>query len=714
MTDHRHIPWNLSSLPARRLALFGLLFLASTVIPLSTLGNGMSNVKWRMSDVVSGRFSSLRAFAPSRETLFSYSYLPNTDLISGYTADDFTRTVSYEPARSLITSVENKHHSTTISQYDYENDVLGRRTARVDSGIAFANPAFDAYSYNQRSEVTGAQRHHGTDTADTSKIYGGRQFGYAYDPIGNRISATETIGGQILSKSYAANELNQYTTINNPAAVGLRGSVTNGATVTVNMQPVQSDNIAADTIPWHYALEAENATGSDCPYAEIVATLNPPTTNGTAFVSTQSGHLYAPPQEEELLYDDDGNLTQDGRWQYTWNGENRLIKAVELIAPTNRQPYEVNYAYDHRGRMAWKSVAPTTAPPIKTIAYTWDDYNIIAEHVTTDTTSNTTYNLWGLDLSGTLQGAGGVGGVLAVYSPLPLGEGQGEGGIALPCYDANGNVTEYVSSNGTIAAHYEYSPFGEIIVQSGDLADSFTHRFSTKPWCAVTGLSEYEYRKYSPNIGRWISRDSIGEWGGINLFAALENAPIIRFDLYGKSCSSVAKEKPNDWTEAEHEKLKLMQDKSCPLPKVKCKRCCNEDVSGYLEGTYTIYICNKKGKTDGDYRRTRKHELSHAFDKCMGAKFNCTGEIDQFICSELRAYKWANDIKDKNSLIKRACGSFMSVCSRKVNSPILGDICEVKANDFFDKCTTLNPEDPLPNFPLPPKQQIKLHTLRAK
>ncbi|NLL83059.1 MAG: hypothetical protein GX230_02300, partial [Lentisphaerae bacterium] len=109
--------------------------------------------------------------------MYQYSYLPGTDLLAGYTAGDFTRTVSYEPYRSLITSVENKHGSTIISKYDYTNDQLGRRISRVDSGLAFANPAFDAYSYNQRSEVTGAQRYHGTDTADTSKVYGGRQFG---------------------------------------------------------------------------------------------------------------------------------------------------------------------------------------------------------------------------------------------------------------------------------------------------------------------------------------------------------------------------------------------------------------------------------------------------------------------------------------------------------------------------------------------------------
>jgi len=97
---------------------------------------------------------------------------------------------------------------------------------------------------NERSEVIGAQRYHGTDVSDTSRPFGGRGFGYAYDSIGNRTSASETIEGETLIKSYTANELNQYTAIANPDAVGLRGSATSTATVTVNGNAVSRDNLS--------------------------------------------------------------------------------------------------------------------------------------------------------------------------------------------------------------------------------------------------------------------------------------------------------------------------------------------------------------------------------------------------------------------------------------------------------------------------------------
>ena len=96
-------------------------------------------------------------------------------------------------------------------------------------------------------------------------------------------------------------------------------------------------------------------------------------------------------------------------------------------------------------------------------------------------------------------------------------------------------VTEYLSADGSLAAHYEYSPFGEIVVQSGDFADTFTHRFSTKPWCGVTGLSEYEMRKYSPSLGRWMSRDPIGEEGGDSLYCFAANQTIASVDYLGLS-----------------------------------------------------------------------------------------------------------------------------------------------------------------------------------
>jgi len=137
----------------------------------------------------------------------------------------------------------------------------------------------------------------------------------------------------------------------------------------------------------------------------------------------------------------------------------------------------------------------------------------------------------GLDLSGTLQGAGGVGGLLAVTT-ADLAQPNSLT-TYYPSYDANGNVTDYVDAAGNIRAHYEYSPFGEIVIQSGDLAHTFTHRFSTKPFDAETSLVMYQLRPYAPGLGRWMSRDPIGERGGRNLYGFVKNNSINKKDPWG-------------------------------------------------------------------------------------------------------------------------------------------------------------------------------------
>ena len=185
----------------------------------------------------------------------------------------------------------------------------------------------------------------------------------------------------------------------------------------------------------------------------------------------------------------------------------------------------VTYAYDHRGRMIRKDIMRTGSVTVH-IEYLWDGWNIIREELRTPHAQlRTTHNLWGLDLDGTMQGAGGVGGLLAVVR---------DGETYIPTYDANGNVSEYIgSSDGSVAAHYDYSPFGETLVASGPLAASFTHRFSTKPYCHATGFCEYQMRKYRPDIGRWMSRDPIGERWDRNIYCFTANLPTTRIDLLG-------------------------------------------------------------------------------------------------------------------------------------------------------------------------------------
>jgi RHS repeat-associated protein len=80
------------------------------------------------------------------------------------------------------------------------------------------------------------------------------------------------------------------------------------------------------------------------------------------------------------------------------------------------------------------------------------------------------------------------------------------------------------ASDRSLAAHYEYDPYGHTITATGSYAAASPWRFSTK-WhdSDLPGnvLIYYGYRYYSPRLGRWMNWDPIGEKGGLTSIKAL-------------------------------------------------------------------------------------------------------------------------------------------------------------------------------------------------
>jgi RHS repeat-associated protein len=141
------------------------------------------------------------------------------------------------------------------------------------------------------------------------------------------------------------------------------------------------------------------------------------------------------------------------------------------------------------------------------VKFVYDGWNLLAELNATNNNIARSY-LWGNDLSGTIQGAGGVGGLLFIRDvPSAIG-------YCAPAFDGNGNVAALVSmSGGTNCATYEYGPFGEVLRATGPMAKANPFRFSTKYQDDETDLLYYGYRYYNASTGSWISRDPIEEIG---------------------------------------------------------------------------------------------------------------------------------------------------------------------------------------------------------
>jgi len=200
---------------------------------------------------------------------------------------------------------------------------------------------------------------------------------------------------------------------------------------------------------------------------------------------------------------------------------------VANITATNRLRLE--FAYDFQGRRVQKKASHWDSGDWvldSDSRFVYDGWNLLT--VFNSSLSLHTSFMWGLDLSGKMDQAGGIGGLLlAVFYGTP----------ATNCFvanDGNGNITALINTaNQASFARYEYSPYGETIRATGAGAVINPFRWSTKFWDEESGLVYYGYRYYNPSQGRWWGRDPETESGGNNLYAFVANCPNCATDALG-------------------------------------------------------------------------------------------------------------------------------------------------------------------------------------
>lgn len=450
----------------------------------------------------------------------------------------------------------------------YTYNTADQRT-RVDVG----DGSYWLYTYDSMGQVTSGKRYFVHTNGDIPVP--GQQFEYSFDDIGNRVQ-TKAGGNQqgtgLRPATYTPNLLNQYTARDVPGSVDIMGMAPSTSTVTVAgaAPDFRLGDYFQKLLSWVNTAVAR--------FEQVQIWIDQ--TNGEMRL------VFIPKTPEMFTYDPDGNLLTDGRWNYTWDGENHLV-AMETRAglPSNLPLKRLEFVYDYLGRRNVKRVykvnipevepipegpeqnqgsggitpqeeeggtpepagvpgSPTPPSPIwtldSTVKYVWDGWNLLAEF--DGVNANIRTYAWGLDLSGSEQGAGGIGGLLF--------ETDSAGLTCHLTYDGNGNVRGLRDAAGGIAAAYEYGAFGETLTATGAASGSNPFRFSTKYADAESGLLYYGYRYYNPGTGRWISADPIGEQSDLNLLAFVHNCPISTVDTLGlRSQSGEANQSPPQlWT----------------------------------------------------------------------------------------------------------------------------------------------------------------------
>ena len=93
--------------------------------------------------------------------------------------------------------------------------------------------------------------------------------------------------------------------------------------------------------------------------------------------------------------------------------------------------------------------------------------------------------------------------------------------------DHLGSVREVVdvsATTDTVVARYDYDPYGRREVVSQTVA--FDWGFTGHYYHADSGLHLAPFRAYDAELGRWLSRDPLGEAGGINLYEYALSNPV--------------------------------------------------------------------------------------------------------------------------------------------------------------------------------------------
>jgi RHS repeat-associated protein len=372
-----------------------------------------------------------------------------------------------------------------VVSFAYSYNSANQRTS-----VTNADGSYWTYTYDALGQVTAGKRYWSDGTS-----VAGHQFEYAFDDIGNRESATR----DDRQSDYSANLLNQYESRTVPGYVNILGSATNTATVTVNLQATsrKGDYFRAE-------LQVSNSAPLWLGVTNI-AVLQQGT--NADVVATNIGHLLIPQTPEAFTHDADGNLTSDSLWTNTWNAENQrtLIESRANVPVGGRAREQWTHLPD--GRWIERIVSTNNGSvyiPAFTNRYVWDAQVLLA---VLDEAGNVLQSYArGLDLSGSHQGAGGVGGLLWVSA--------GTNGTHFACFDGNGNVMGLVdASTGEESARYEYAPFSEDIRATGPMARINRLRFSTQYADEVTGERKWCYRDYRADLGRWPNRDPITELG---------------------------------------------------------------------------------------------------------------------------------------------------------------------------------------------------------
>ena len=213
-----------------------------------------------------------------------------------------------------------------------------------------------------------------------------------------------------------------------------------------------------------------------------------------------------------FTYDEAGNLTSDGRRQFLWDAAGRLAEVRD--AATGK--VLASFVYDGKGRRIAKITSAGT------IRYHYAGSRVAYE---TDETG-AIVRMYSYDAAGV---------------PVTMWY---EGKTYYFLTNDRGDVLQIVDGQGNVVASYRYDAWGNILEESGPLADVNPYRYAGYRWDGEVGLYFLRTRYYDPSLGRFVSRDSIlgapANTQTLNTYQYALNNPVRYTDPDGRTAVAAA------------------------------------------------------------------------------------------------------------------------------------------------------------------------------
>ena len=453
-----------------------------------TNGYGYDAAK-RLTDVTSqaGTFGYTYPAASSQYQVSRLS-LPNGSFITN----------NYDSSARLLSTVLKNSGQSTLDSHSYQLNQGNQRTRQTFTAGNYVDYTYD--SVGQLKTAIGKE-------GGGSTLRLNEQFGYAYDTAANLNFRTNND----LMETFSVNSRNELSTISRGTSMTVAGVTSMAAT-----------NVALNGL--------SAAIYGDRTFARTNVGLSDGNNTFTAVAQdaygrcdTNSSICYLP-SSISCVYDANGNLRTNGSRIFDYDDENELTRITEPSA------WKSEFTYDGKlRRRIGKEFSWVSGSWIQTneTHYTYDNSLVIQERDGSNSVQ-VTYTR-GVDLSGTFDGVGGIGGLLARSSPLTP--------AFTPAFyysDGSGNVSSLTTTNQLVAARYAYDPYGGVMSLTGPLAEVNPYRFSSREEHASSGLVNYPARYYSTAMQRWLNRDPAQERGGLNLFAFTFNSPPNAIDDSGQ------------------------------------------------------------------------------------------------------------------------------------------------------------------------------------